>query len=432
MPRDLMTVPIEAIAFEDISNLIGAEEGPRLEFKQALATSDGRPDRWTVDQSRIGASARDDIAKEIVAFANAYGGILIVGVEETDDNPKRAKSIASQQIPRVVDCAEQLERALRSIIDPPLPMMEVRGVVSGGGTGALLIRVGSSPSAPHGFGRPSMAYVRRGSSSEPMTMRDLQSIFFEGRTRLDRVRARREEVRSDYEKIKIAWNAGKLKRPYDREPFPLPDHGIYFRCSAVPLDDFAIGNFPDKFLAVPNQLVPNPRILQHGDLVDFPANIHDWRRRYRSVQHVASAGDRRFWKAVIEADGSLSLVSIMNFTENSGLYMHVYAASILQAMVMSEWMRRWVGRPDIEYVVDADFACRGPMRLRLLEGGFDATAEIPWSGARVGPYSIGRRDGFLRTFDGIERDLWDLCGTRRQEALALKMNVDDVFKSTGL
>ena len=178
MPRDLATIPIETVTIGDLRDLLGTEEGLRIEFKEALATNDGRPDRWMTDQSKIGNVARDDLAREIVAFANAYGGILVVGIEETDDNPKRAKSIAEPQIPNVVDCAEQLDRSLRSIIEPPLPMIEVRGIVAEASRGVLLIRVGSSPSAPHGFGRPSAAYVRRGSNAEPLTMRDLQSIFF--------------------------------------------------------------------------------------------------------------------------------------------------------------------------------------------------------------------------------------------------------------
>ena len=197
MTEDIATATIESISFADIEALIGLEEGLRVEFKQALSTNDGRPDRWMVDQSRIGNVARDDIAKEIVAFANAYGGILIVGIEETDDNPRRAKSISLNQIPSVVNCAEQLERSLRAIIEPPLPMLEVRGVVSKDGRGVLLIRVNGSPAAPHGIGRPTAAYVRRGSDSEPLTMRDLQSIFYERRTRLERVAARREALRNE-------------------------------------------------------------------------------------------------------------------------------------------------------------------------------------------------------------------------------------------
>src|SRR6266446_7554706 len=99
MARDLFLVPIEGIAFADIQELVseGAEEGIRLEFKRTLPAEGGQPDRWFRDQSAIGGYARDNIAKEIVAFANAYGGIVIIGIDETGDNPKRAQSIWSPE-----------------------------------------------------------------------------------------------------------------------------------------------------------------------------------------------------------------------------------------------------------------------------------------------------------------------------------------------
>src|SRR5262249_21465276 len=111
MARDeVFAGPIDEITFKDISHLAEAkvEEGIRLEFKRTFSTSDGQPDRWMRDQTGIGRIARDDIAKEVVAFANAYGGVVIIGIDETDDHPKRAGQLASPQMPQVADCAEQL------------------------------------------------------------------------------------------------------------------------------------------------------------------------------------------------------------------------------------------------------------------------------------------------------------------------------------
>ena len=65
MPADIWTTPLEAITFADIDYLVqtAIEEGPRLELKQALPTSDGQPDRWMRDQSGIGRVARDAIVR---------------------------------------------------------------------------------------------------------------------------------------------------------------------------------------------------------------------------------------------------------------------------------------------------------------------------------------------------------------------------------
>jgi len=40
---------------------------------------------------KLGDAAKEKLAREIVAFSNTYGGILIVEIEESNDNPKRAK-----------------------------------------------------------------------------------------------------------------------------------------------------------------------------------------------------------------------------------------------------------------------------------------------------------------------------------------------------
>jgi hypothetical protein len=123
MALDLFSCPIDKIKFEDLRELTSRqeEEGTRLEFKGELSTNDGTPDRWMRDQKHIGSVARDDIAKEVVAFANAYGGIIIIGIEESADHPKRAMRMSSAQIPRVADCADRLGRSLQEIIEPPLP-----------------------------------------------------------------------------------------------------------------------------------------------------------------------------------------------------------------------------------------------------------------------------------------------------------------------
>jgi Schlafen, AlbA_2 len=249
-PKDLFATPFDAITFDVVLEIAssGVEEGTQLELKEALSTRNGQPDRWMADQRRIGGYARDDIAKEIVAFSNAYGGVVIVGIEETDDNPKRSKQVHTPMIPRVVDCAEQLSQSLRGIVDPPLPMLEARGIVgNANGDGVIVLRVPLSPSAPHGFGRPPMAYVRRGANSEPLTMRDMQNMFFERRTRLERVEKRREDQSRAAGEILDKWMHGGLLKPHDQMPFPT-ENGLLCRCSLVPLEDMAIDNMPDRFL----------------------------------------------------------------------------------------------------------------------------------------------------------------------------------------
>jgi hypothetical protein len=96
-------------------------EGTELELKSDLPTKDGRPDPWHSGGS-IGDYARNEIAEEIIAFANTLGGVVCVGITETADHPKRADS--PSPLPRVHDLARRLRQSVYSVIDPPLPVLE--------------------------------------------------------------------------------------------------------------------------------------------------------------------------------------------------------------------------------------------------------------------------------------------------------------------
>lgn len=427
MARDLLIDPIDEIEFDDIANLVSeeVEEGIRLEFKRDLSTSDGQPDRWMRDQSAIGRVARDDIAKEVVAFANAYGGVIIVGIDETEDHPPRAKNLASPQIPSVADCAERLVRALRSIIDPPLPMLDVRGVVSSAnGEGVVLIRVPSSPSAPHGFGTPPAAYVRHGSESKPLSMRELQSMFFERRTRLERVTSRQNELSAFAQELWASRRHGESQGAIPSLDLP----AIQFRCSLAPTDDLAVDNFPDRFLGSP-QASPRPEIGNVTSVVELPTWTSEWRRRYRAVDHIKNDG-RRYWQVSLAADGVFNQISIV--AGNDGELFHItprwYAKVILQGMIIVEWLRRWASRPDIEYALDGEFWNAGAQVCTSRNRGeWDF---VPFLHESIGPYSVGNRATFQETFDVIERELWDAFRLRRQEEL--KFDLTEVFQSIGL
>jgi Schlafen, AlbA_2 len=427
MARDLFVASIDEIEFQDISDLVstGTEEGIRLEFKGALSTSDGGPDRWMRDQSAIGRFARDDIAKEIVAFANAYGGVIIIGIDETNDHPKRAAQLASPQIPHVADCAEQLARALRSIIDPPIPMLDVRGVVSSAtGEGVVLIRVQSSPSAPHGYGTPPLAYVRHGSESRPLSMRELQSTFFERRTRLERVTSRQNELSAFAQELWASRRHGGSQGPIPSLDLP----AIQFRCSLVPTDDLAIDNFPDRFLGSPSQPSPRPEI---GDMIvgELPPWTNEWRRRYRAVEY-ARTDFRRYSFASLEADGVFNQLAFVAGPGSEPFKINPawFGKVILQGMVMAEWFRRWASRPGVEYALDGEFWNAGAQVCT--SRNLDEWDLVPWLRESVGPYSVGNRATFEETFEVIERELWDAFRLRRQEGLTF--DLANVFQSIGL
>ncbi|WP_238179264.1 AlbA family DNA-binding domain-containing protein, partial [Methylobacterium dankookense] len=87
--RRILEAPIGDLTFADIEGLIRdeAEEGPRLELKRELPANDRQGDPWMRGGRSFANPARDGLAKEVVALANAYGGVIVVGIDETEDCP---------------------------------------------------------------------------------------------------------------------------------------------------------------------------------------------------------------------------------------------------------------------------------------------------------------------------------------------------------
>ncbi len=144
----LVSKPIESITIDDLQSLIdaGARETAVLEFKGSLPlpTVKGGPtvDRWIEKGDRVGDYARDQLLAEIVAFSNADGGTLILGLRETKDEPRSAESLAP--LPNCEGLAKRLLDAAEDIIEPRLSAMAVRGLpINGTGEGYVLIRAGN-------------------------------------------------------------------------------------------------------------------------------------------------------------------------------------------------------------------------------------------------------------------------------------------------
>ena len=44
-------------------------------------------DPWITGADRVGEYVRNELVAEVIGFANAYGGDLVVGIEETNVTP---------------------------------------------------------------------------------------------------------------------------------------------------------------------------------------------------------------------------------------------------------------------------------------------------------------------------------------------------------
>ena len=123
---DILSKPSDQIIMANIESLMTSRvpEGEQIEFKRELPAKKGKQDPWMADQQKIGGYAKDQILKEAVSFANAYGGVLVLGIEEDKSTaPPVAKSICA--IPKCGELAARFRLIFRDRVEPPLPSCEI-------------------------------------------------------------------------------------------------------------------------------------------------------------------------------------------------------------------------------------------------------------------------------------------------------------------
>jgi hypothetical protein len=113
----------------------GVSEGEQLEFKIELPAAGSQQQGWTPAQ---------EFAKDVAALANARGGLLIYGVEETSGVATGIRAISGVEF-------EAEERRLRQALanfQAPIATVDFVNVASGSGF-CIAIVVPPSPQSPH-------------------------------------------------------------------------------------------------------------------------------------------------------------------------------------------------------------------------------------------------------------------------------------------
>jgi hypothetical protein len=142
--------PVNEIEFEDVKAFCDEqiEENRRVEYKKAFSSKD----------------EKKQIAKEISAFANTHGGIILVGVGEKDRKPK----LPIDGIDYVKGLNEKVTSiALKNIYPPVFPETKVCRFGDNHEKAVVVIRVQESDETPHTVERTTGIYVRVDSQSEP-------------------------------------------------------------------------------------------------------------------------------------------------------------------------------------------------------------------------------------------------------------------------
>ncbi|MFB8141714.1 AlbA family DNA-binding domain-containing protein [Streptomyces parvus] len=156
--ESLFGSPLGSVSYAELAALVGnpeAAEAEDLDYKRELTADDDKK--------------KEEFAKDLAAFANHIGGVLIVGMAEVRGVPSKVMD---------TDVSDQLRRHLQQVVAantaPPV-RFDMRAVPNprpeAGGRGLLLIAVPRSPHGPHAVTAPptmptqkALRYPRRAAS----------------------------------------------------------------------------------------------------------------------------------------------------------------------------------------------------------------------------------------------------------------------------
>ncbi|CAB3773925.1 transcriptional regulator [Burkholderia paludis] len=166
---------LEDVTEADIQRLIdnGVRESRTLDFKRELdLTHDGK---LTPDE-------KGKLAEDVCAFANAFGGDLVIGLEpfpRTEGDSAVARAIVPVRVTNPDAMLLDLVNSLRDALEPQLATLHARPVPVAGGGHVIVIRVGPSPNAPHRAVRRGGGhfFLRNSVGKEPMDIHAIRTAF---------------------------------------------------------------------------------------------------------------------------------------------------------------------------------------------------------------------------------------------------------------
>ena len=161
-------------------------------LKSGIQVACGEEEKpWIRSDDSITDEGKKKILKEIVAFANASGGVLVFGIAE-----KNACAHKITPIPNAEACVERFKDICRSQVEPAIPGLELRAIPTDGNAGVLVFRIpGQSPMAPHRNNADREFYIRRNESSAPMTVDEIRRHSISLQRRLQDVQQRLNNYR---------------------------------------------------------------------------------------------------------------------------------------------------------------------------------------------------------------------------------------------
>lgn len=381
------------LTIDDISELVRDEaaEDSSLELKQAVEFD---------TSGRVRDGSRNDIARELVAFANSEGGILVLGIRESDDEPHRAAEIVPLD-----DChelAERLRRAVYEIIEPKLHSLQAKGIStkSGETEGVVVFGVPQSRSAPHRVESLKECFRRVGHETRKMTMREIHELTLGRASEMNKVAKRFAELEETFDAM--------IPRLSEKAPNPLANR-FTARLSAVPLGDVSLGRIVGR-----SDLAPVTPSISYKILNQDVATNYPWGREPRTGAPIVRGERRQMIGSQISlfeeiyADGALTLANV----HHSPQIFFGWLLSLISAMLVTvDKLREAAGAFDIEYAIKLELKPQGQYLKLGLNGYVDDEYRFRSPHPlRFPTYSYGGRSDRQRLVDEIAQDILHAVG----------------------
>ena len=430
----ILSKPADRIGPGDIQALVAESvpESAQIEFKAGLpAKGSGDPDPWMQGDGRIGDRARNEILEEVVAFANAYGGALVLGIAEDGAKPPVAAGITP--LPRCADLAERFRNVFHACVEPQLAALEIAAIRTAGDDGTVVLRTGRSRYGPHRVIPTLKCTVRRDDRCESLSMREIQDMILNlarGTERLERRLQERSKIfGEEYKRLET------------------PDDAFGFRMTAVPVgDEIRFGSVYTGGNLIEVLRPPNVEIARGLDNRDSPLrtirsshdmHFYDWRPMLRAARaeecHRPDQRVERYAYAEVHADGLLEwgflssrLIRGFHTPKNSikmNFDSEIPIATLAQLLVWADSVRQRASAPGAEYAVQPQFRVTADS---VNVGGKDnniAVGTIKRNDTDFPLYPLEASGEINKTVSRFERDFWNYFGkdpgSRNREPLVV-------------
>jgi hypothetical protein len=365
----------------------------------------------------IGEYARNEIAKEVVAFANTYGGTILVGIDETKDKPNRAKQPAL--LPQVHELARRLRQSIYDVIDPPLHVLEAAGIEAEneGTNGIVIVRTPVSRRRPHRLNANKEVYTRRAEETAVMDMRQVQELTIHSRAEARRIDDEIKESQNSFHNAVQAWlgleqisestnssvTVGSVPRP-----------GNAFSIIAVPTAPIDLGRVAGRSDVYPKFAPVNVTIEGNTFVEAWPFLPGDWRPTLRATLAETPYGEQKS-RYELRTDGRCELSLFQrNESDASGFFIGWLIAAFAGMLFWIERIRRAGGLVGLEYALSIQFEIVGVPAVLGLYGAkrFSPIRQVLLPPGRVAfpLISVGSEDQFEQLLSRFEEDIWNCAG----------------------